>query len=134
MANLVKELQVYHGGHILNDAMVEYRNKQADQINSIIGIKCYNVLDDKSINDKENAVQEGLAERILKNDFRAMQESDIFVFDVLNEGIGTIAELSIVLGMKHQADRTLALIESQLHYDHPEYDNVHQIASESKKY
>ena len=78
MANLVKELQVYHGGHILNDAMVEYRNKQADQINSIIGIKCYNVLDDKSINDKENAVQEGLAERILKNDFRAMQESDIF--------------------------------------------------------
>lgn len=133
MANLVKELQVYHGGHILNDAMVEYRNKQADQINSIIGIKCYNVLDDKSINDKENAVQEGLAERILKNDFRAMQESDIFVFDVLNEGIGTIAELSIVLGMKHQADRTLALIESQLHYDHPEYDNVHQIASESKK-
>lgn len=133
MANLVKELQVYNGGHILNEAMVEYRNKQADEINSIIGIKCYNVLDDKSINDKENAVQEGLAERILKNDFRAMQESDIFVFDVLNEGIGTIAELSIVLGMKHQADRTLALIESQLHYDHPEYDNVHQIASESKK-
>lgn len=107
MANLVKELQVYHGGHILNDAMVEYRNKQADQINSIIGIKCYNVLDDKSINDKENAVQEGLAERILKNDFKAMQESDIFVFDILNEGLGTIAELGILLGMKHQAQKII---------------------------
>ncbi|AXF38276.1 nucleoside 2-deoxyribosyltransferase [Staphylococcus phage Quidividi] len=107
MANLVKELQVYHGGHILNDAMVEYRNKQADQINSIIGIKCYNVLDDKSINDKSNAVQEGLAERILHNDFKAMQESDILVFDVLNEGLGTIAELGILLGMKHQAQKVI---------------------------
>lgn len=107
MANLVKELQVYNGGHILNDAMVEYRNKQADQINSIIGIKCYNVLDDKSINDKANAEQTGLAERILNNDFKAMQESDIFVFDILNEGLGTIAELGILLGMKHQAQKII---------------------------
>ena len=117
MSNLVKELQVYNGGHILNEAMVEYRNKQANQINSINGVKCYNVLDDKSINDKANAVQEGLAERILKNDFKAMQESDVFVFDVLNEGLGTIAELSIVLGMKHQAQETIRELEklSEIH-------------------
>lgn len=107
MANLVKELQVYNGGHILNDAMVEYRNKQADQINGIIGVKCYNVLDDKSINSKADAEQTGLAERILNNDFKAMQESDIFVFDILNEGLGTIAELGILLGMKHQAEETI---------------------------
>ena len=107
MANLIKELQVYNGGHILNDAMVEYRNKQAEQINSIIGIKCYNVLEDKSINDKTNAEQTKLAERILNNDFKAMQESDIFVFDILNEGLGTIAELGILLGIKHQAQETI---------------------------
>lgn len=107
MTNLIKELQVYNGGHILNEAMAEYRNKQAEQINSVIGIKCYNVLDDKSINDKANAEQTGLAERILNNDFKAMQESDIFVFDILNEGLGTIAELGILLGMKHQAQQTI---------------------------
>lgn len=107
MANLIKELQVYNGGHILNDAMVEYRNKQAEQINSIIGIKCHNVLEDKSINDKANAEQTKLAERILNNDFTAMQESDIFVFDILNEGLGTIAELGILLGMKHQAQKII---------------------------
>ena len=112
MSNLVKELQVYNGGHILNEAMVEYRNKQANQINSINGVKCYNVLDDKSINDKANAVQEGLAERILKNDFKAMQESDVFVFDILNEGLGTQAELAIVLGMKHQAQETIKELEN----------------------
>lgn len=107
MVNLIKELQVYNGGHILNDAMVEYRNKQAEQINSIIGVKCYNVLDDKSINDKANAKQEKLAERILNNDFKAMQNSDVFVFDILNEGLGTIAELGILLGIKHQAQETI---------------------------
>lgn len=111
MTNLIKELQVYNGGHILNEAMAEYRNKQADQINSIIGIKCYNVLDDKSINDKANAEQTKLAERILNNDFKAMQESDIFVFDILNEGLGTIAELGILLGMKHQAQETINKLE-----------------------
>lgn len=111
MVNLVKELQVYNGGHILNDAMVYYRNKQAEQINSIIGIKCYNVLEDKSINDKANAKQTQLAERILNNDFKAMQESDIFVFDILNEGLGTIAELGILLGMKHQAQETINKLE-----------------------
>lgn len=114
MANLIKELQAYNGGHILNDAMVEYRNKQANQINSIIGVKCYNVLDDKSINDKANVNPNvGLAERILKNDFRAMQESDIYIFDVLNEGLGTISEMSILLGMKHQAQKII-----------DKYDNV----------
>ena len=113
MSNSIKELQVYNGGHILNEAMVEYRNKQANQINGINGVKCYNVLDDKSINDKSNAVQEGLAERILNNDFKAMQESDVFVFDILNEGLGTQAELAIVLGMKQQAQETKKQLEEQ---------------------
>ncbi|HJF21087.1 MAG TPA: nucleoside 2-deoxyribosyltransferase [Mammaliicoccus lentus] len=111
MVNKIEELQVYNGGHILNNAMVDYRNKQAEQINSIIGIKCYNVLEDKSINDKANAEQTKLAERILNNDFKAMQESDIFVFDILNEGLGTIAELGILLGMKHQAQETINKLE-----------------------
>ena len=126
MVNKVEELQVYNGGHILNSAMVDYRNKQAEQINSIIGIKCYNVLEDKSINDKANAEQTGLAERILNNDFKAMQESDIFVFDILNEGLGTTAELGILLGMKHQAQKVideLKEIENKnLYLTEEEYD------------
>lgn len=133
MVNEIKDKKVYLGGHLLNQAMVEYRQKQHDEVEGIIGITPYSPINDKSINDKSNAVQEGLAERILHNDFKAMQESDILVFDVLNEGLGTIAELGILLGMKHQADKTLSLIESQIHYDHPEYNNVHYIASESKK-
>lgn len=109
---------VYLGGHILNEAMVDYRQKQHEEVEAIEGITPYSPHNDKSINDKANAIQQGLAERILKNDFAAMNESDIFVFDVLNEGIGTISELSIVLGMKKQAHDTLIRLEemADIHY------------------
>lgn len=109
---------VYLGGHILNEAMVDYRQKQHEEVEAIEGITPYSPHNDKSINDKANAIQQGLAERILKNDFAAMNESDIFVFDILNEGIGTISELSIVLGMKKQAHDTLIRLEemADIHY------------------
>lgn len=107
MVNKIKDKVVYMGGHILNDAMVDYRDKQHKQVEGIVGVTPYSPHKDKSINDKANAEQTKLAERILNNDFKAMQESDIFVFDILNEGLGTIAELGILLGIKHQAQETI---------------------------
>ncbi|MEX5935953.1 hypothetical protein [Mammaliicoccus sciuri] len=106
-----KDKVVYSGGHLLNQAFVEYRDKQHEQLAAIDGIEPYSPHKDKSINDKSNADQTGLAERILTNDFKAMQESDVFIFDVLNEGLGTIAEMGIVLGMKHQAQKVVDYIE-----------------------
>ncbi|PTJ54243.1 nucleoside 2-deoxyribosyltransferase [Mammaliicoccus sciuri] len=106
-----KDKVVYSGGHILNQAFVEYRDKQHNQLAAIDGIEPYSPHKDASINDKSNAEQTGLAERILANDFKAMQESDVFIFDVLNEGLGTIAEMGIVLGMKHQAQKVVDYIE-----------------------
>lgn len=100
---IIKNKKVYIGGDLLSTPMVEYRNKQKDEINSILGVQAYSPSDDKSINDKSNAVQENLAERILNNDYNAMLESDVYTFDILNHATGTIAELSILLGMKRQA-------------------------------
>lgn len=105
--NKINNKTVYLGGHILNEAMVNYRQKQHKEVESIKGITPYSPHNDKSINDKANAVQEGLAERILNNDFKEMQESDVYVFDILNEGLGTISELGILLGMKHQAEELI---------------------------
>lgn len=106
-----KNKVAYNGGHLLNVSFVEYRDKQHGQLAAIEGIEPYSPHKDKSINDKSNADQSGLAERILANDFKAMQESDVFIFDVLNEGLGTIAEMGIVLGMKHQAQKVVDYIE-----------------------
>lgn len=107
MVNKIKDKVCYLGGHILSQGMVDYREKQHEQVEGIIGVTPYSPHKDKSINDKANAEQTGLAERILNNDFKAMQESDIFVFDILNEGLGTTAELGILLGMKHQAQKII---------------------------
>ena len=126
MMNYIEDKIVYMGGHILNDAMVDYRDKQHKQVEGIVGVTPYSPHKDKSINDKANAEQTQLAERILNNDFKAMQESDIFVFDILNEGLGTIAELGILLGMKHQAQKVineLKEIENKnLYLTEEEYD------------
>lgn len=118
MENYKNDKICYLGGHILNEAMVDYRQKQHEEVEAIKGITPYSPHNDKSINDKANAIQQGLAERILKNDFKAMEQSDIYVFDVLNEGIGSISELSIVLGMKKQAHDTLTRLEelADIHY------------------
>lgn len=129
---------VYLGGHILNEAMVDYRQKQHEEVEAIEGITPYSPHNDKSINDKANAIQQGLAERILKNDFAAMNESDIFVFDVLNEGIGTISELSIVLGMKKQAHDTLIRLEEladiiRFDFDGNETDEYETLQDEIKE-
>lgn len=107
MVNEIKDKVIYMGGHILSQGMVEYREKQHKQVEGIVGVTPYSPHKDSSINDKANAKQEKLAERILNNDFKAMQESDIFVFDILNEGLGTIAELGILLGIKHQAQKII---------------------------
>lgn len=98
---------IYLAGHILNEAMVEYREKQHNEISEIEGVKPYSPHQDKSINDKSNVEQSNLAERILKNDFTAMENSDGYVLDILNEGLGTIAELGIIIGMKQQAEKTI---------------------------
>ena len=111
MVNKIKDKVCYMGGHLLNEAMVDYRDKQHKQVEGIVGVTPYSPHKDKSINDKANAEQTKLAERILNNDFKAMQESDIFVFDILNEGLGTIAELGILLGIKHQAQETINKLE-----------------------
>lgn len=107
MANEIKDLKVYLGGDLLSTPMVEYRKKQKDELDGIIGIKAYSPSDDDSINDKTNAVQEGLAERILKNDYDAMLNCDVYTFDFLNHASGTLSELSILLGMKRQAQITI---------------------------
>ena len=126
MVNYIEDKVCYLGGHLLNQAMVDYRDKQHKQVEGIVGVSPYSPHKDKSINDKANAEQTQLAERILNNDFKAMQESDIFVFDILNEGLGTTAELGILLGMKHQAQKVideLKEIENKnLYLTEEEYD------------
>lgn len=141
MVNEIKDKVCYLGGHLLNQAMVEYREKQHKQVEGIVGVTPYSPHQDSTINDKANAEQTKLAERILNNDFKAMQESDIFVFDILNEGLGTIAELGILLGIKHQAQETINKLDETADivrfdfdgYETDEYDTLQDEIKELEK-
>ncbi len=49
-----------------------------------------------------------------------MEKSDIYVLDVLNEGLGTISELGIIIGMKKQAQKTidrLSVLSEEIKHD-----------------
>lgn len=65
-----------------------------------LGYEVYNPQDDESINDKSNADQQGLAERIVANDTRGIEQADIIVLDYLPHAQGTIAELGYIQKLK----------------------------------
>ncbi|XWX32017.1 nucleoside 2-deoxyribosyltransferase [Staphylococcus phage PG-2021_27] len=133
---IIRNKKVYLGGDLLSTPMVEYRKKQKDEINGILGVQAYSPSDDKSINDKSNAVQDKLAERILNNDYNAMLESDVYTFDILNHATGTIAELSILLGMKRQARITierLSKVSEFIKNDTEQAESYQQIQNEIKE-
>lgn len=41
MVNKIKDKVVYMGGHLLNQAMVDYREKQHEQVEGIVGVTPY---------------------------------------------------------------------------------------------
>ncbi|PNZ98242.1 nucleoside 2-deoxyribosyltransferase [Staphylococcus carnosus] len=92
--------QIYLGGGMLDlgDQMLrEWEKKDLQRL----GFKVYVPQDDKSVNDKSNAVQEGLAERIVRNDTTGISESNILIFDYLPHNQGTIAEMGYIQGLMH---------------------------------
>ena len=67
-----------------------------------LGFKVYAPHDDKDINDKANANQDKLAERIVFNDTLGMETSDVMIFDYLPHAQGTICELGYAQHLKRK--------------------------------
>lgn len=65
-----------------------------------LGYHVHNPQDDKSINDKSNADQQGLAERIVANDTAGIESADIIVADYLTHAQGSICELGYIQKLK----------------------------------
>lgn len=99
---------IYLAGDMLSKGAQRQREYEAEQLRNL-GLELHVPQEDKSINDKANAVQEGLAERIVSNDTKGIIESDIIVIDAHENGKGTLVELGQVKGMKDMADEIFAL-------------------------
>ena len=94
---------VYLAGDILSEGARMRRAWEANQLRSI-GATLHVPHEDKSINDKANAVQEGLAERIVANDTQGIIDSDVIVIDAHENGKGTLVELGQIKGMRDMAN------------------------------
>ena len=82
-----------------------------------LGFKVYAPHDDKDINDKENAKQDKLAERIVANDTLGMETSDVMIFDYLPHAQGTICEMGYAQHLKEQVRKILKFMFNVLTSD-----------------
>lgn len=94
--------QVYLAGDLLTYGAQRQRAYEAEELRKA-GATVYAPQEDASINDKANAVQDGLAERIVRNDTQGIMESDIIVIDAHENGKGTLVELGQIKGMRDMA-------------------------------
>src|SRR5699024_11112136 len=93
---------IYVAGDMLSEGARMRRAWEAEQLRKA-GANLHVPHEDKSINDKANAVQEGLAERIVANDTQGIIDSDIIVIDAHENGKGTLVEVCQIRGMKDMA-------------------------------
>ena len=105
---------IYTAGDMLSEGARMRRAWEAEQLRSL-GANLHVPHEDKSINDKANAVQEGLAERIVSNDTQGIIDSDIIVIDAHENGKGTLVELGQIKGMKDMADIVLSSVVCATH-------------------
>lgn len=84
---------LYIGGHMLNYGSQLQRTMEREKAEEI-GVKLYNPMDNKDINDKQaNKNDTGLAERIVVADTNAILYSDVIMIEPDPAALGTITEL-----------------------------------------
>ena len=101
-----KSRKVYIGGHCLNRGGQLQRAEEAQMVREL-GHEIYCPQENKEINDKANAVQEALAERIVRHDTNAILWADTVIIEPDSCALGTHVELGQLLGMRDLAEQIL---------------------------
>lgn len=99
--------QVYIAGDMLLKGSQLVRQQEREQIEAL-GVKVYNPMDDKEINDKTNQTKEsndGLAEKIVRKDMKAILDSDVIVIAPESHALGTITELGQIYGINYMLEQ-----------------------------
>lgn len=102
--------KIYLCGDMLHKSLFEYRKQQKEELEGIDGIEVYNPSSNDDINSKKTASSHKLAERIVSQDTKAIEESDIYVIDLPTAdagGRGSLVELGQIYQMKRQAQITI---------------------------
>lgn len=98
---MTKQL-TYIAGDIMTRGSQLQRAEERDKLLAA-GINVYTPQDNKKINDKQNAIQEGLAERIVREDMERIFAATEILIEPQPHAQGTLIELGIIYGMKELA-------------------------------
>lgn len=104
---MTKQL-TYIAGDIMTRGSQLQRAEERDKLLAA-GINVYTPQDNKKINDKQNAVQEGLAERIVREDMERIFAATEILIEPQPHAQGTLIELGIIYGMKELAKEIMKI-------------------------
>lgn len=107
--------RIYLAGDMLTKGSIMQREWEKQKLVEA-GLEVYSPIEDKEINDKSNqteASNNGLAERIVRKDTKAILESDIIVIEPQPFALGTHVELGQVKGMKDMAKLVGAVLAEE---------------------
>lgn len=109
-----EDMNVYLAGGMLNRGEVMLREYEAQLLREEgLADNLYNPIENKEINDKQNAIQEGLAERIFRHDTNAIMGCNVFVAEAMEKNLGTCMEIAQVYTMNYFNDLIREIIEDE---------------------
>lgn len=109
----MKNKKVYLCGDMLHKSLFDYRKRQKEELEGIKGIEVYNPSSNENINSKKTADSYKLAERIVEQDTKAIEDADIYVIDLPTAdagGRGSLVELGQIFQMKRESITVFNLI------------------------
>ena len=112
MTNENKLPLIYTAGGIMSKGEQMQRAAEAAELREL-GYPLYVPQENEKINDKANAKQEGLAERIVRHDTDAILAADIIVIEPQAHALGTITELGMIQGMKIVAKLITEIMDNE---------------------
>ena len=125
-------ITIYLAGDMLKKGSILLREQEAKELREL-GHKIYSPIEDKSINDKTNQTEEsnnGLAERIVRNDTRGILNSDIIVIEPHENALGTMVELGQIKGYKDCARELKSILDRVVKSECDDSQAVNRLAME----
>lgn len=123
---------IYLAGDMLKKGSILLREQEAKELREL-GHKIYSPIEDKSINDKANQTEEsnnGLAERIVRNDTRGILNSDAIVIEPHENALGTMVELGQIKGYKDCARELKSILDKIVKSECDDSQAVNRLAME----
>ena len=123
---------IYLAGDMLKKGSILLREQEAKELREL-GHKIYSPIEDKSINDKTNQTEEsnnGLAERIGRNDTRGILNSDVIVIEPHENALGTMVELGQIKGYKDCARELKSILNRLVKSECDDSQAVNRLAME----